>query len=115
MIPLVEDAASEINDLHGLRNRADYQLDSQDVERPVVVLRIVDTAGTVIHTLDAAFTGPRRPQIQAAIGQVASGQWISLNRLTTTPPSPQSSRRRTGCMPPRSAPPAQKNDTAVAP
>jgi uncharacterized protein (UPF0332 family) len=65
----VEDAASEINDLHRLRNRADYQLDTTDVESPAVVTKIVATAGTVIRTLDTAFTGPRRPQLQAAIAK----------------------------------------------
>jgi hypothetical protein len=67
--PAVEDAASELNDLHGLRNRADYQLESQDVERPAVVTKIVATAGAVIRVLDEAFASPRRPQLQAAIAK----------------------------------------------
>ena len=65
--PLIDDAAAELNDLHGLRNRADYQLEAQDVERPAVVTKIVATAGAVIRALDSAFSGPRRPQLQAAI------------------------------------------------
>ena len=65
--PDVIGAASEINDLHRLRNRADYQLDSTDVERAAVVMKVVQTAGTVIRALDVAFTGPRRSQLQAPI------------------------------------------------
>ena len=67
--PEVEDAASEINDLHRQRNQADYQLEVTNVERPAIVIKIVQTAGAVIGDLDTAFTGPRRPQLQAAIAK----------------------------------------------
>jgi len=65
----VADVASELNDLHSYRIRADYQMDRTDVERPVLASDVVNTATELIAAIDAAFGGPRRAQLQAAIAK----------------------------------------------
>jgi hypothetical protein len=60
-------AASSLGDLHTDRNRADYQLDRTDVEQLAHARNAVKKASAVIQVLDAAATGPRRAQLQAAI------------------------------------------------
>ena len=60
---------SELYELHSARIRADYQLDQLDIEQTPIVAQTVTIAGSQIRALDAAFTGPRRPQLQAAIAQ----------------------------------------------
>jgi hypothetical protein len=59
--------ASDLSDLHSLRNRADYQLDRADVDKPATVLAVVESASDLIRTLDNAFAGPQRSQLQASI------------------------------------------------
>jgi uncharacterized protein (UPF0332 family) len=66
--PTITAAADKLNSLHSLRNRADYQMDKRDVEDPRVTQKAVEDARSVIHAI-AAFTGPHRNAIQAAIAQ----------------------------------------------
>lgn len=65
--PAVAAAASDLGDLHSSRNRADYQLDRVDVEKAANASAVVALAADLIRTLDEAFQGPRRQQLQAAI------------------------------------------------
>lgn len=65
--PSVAAAASEMAYLHTQRNRADYHLDRTDLERRTEMLAVVRKAADVIRSLDAAFAGPERPKIHAAI------------------------------------------------
>lgn len=65
--PAIVAVSSELNDLHASRNRADYQLDRTDIERPATVRAIVTQAGELIRVLDVSFSGPQRPQLHAAI------------------------------------------------
>jgi hypothetical protein len=60
-------AASQLGDLHTDRNRADYQLDRTDVERPADARAVIGKAVAVIQALDAAFAGPNRAQLVTAI------------------------------------------------
>jgi hypothetical protein len=59
--------ASELHSLHGLRIRADYQLDQTDVEKVANVRTAVGVASTLIQTLDAGFGGPNLARIETAI------------------------------------------------
>jgi hypothetical protein len=59
--------AAELSILHSKRNRADYQLDKRDVESSSAACDAAGIAGSMIQTLDAAFRGPSRAQIQSAI------------------------------------------------
>lgn len=59
--------ASDLSDLHSQRNRADYQLDKPDVEKPGTAQAAVALAADLIRALDGAFVGPRRLQLQALI------------------------------------------------
>lgn len=59
--------ASDLGDLHASRNRADYQLDKADVEKPANARAVAGMAAASIATLDAAFVGPQRPHLLAAI------------------------------------------------
>lgn len=61
--------ASELSELHGVRNRADYHLDQFDVEHAAFVTQTVALAGEQIRLLDSAMSGPRRPRMQAAIAR----------------------------------------------
>ena len=65
--PAVAAVASDLGDLHSSRNRADYQLDRPDVEKPANARLVVTAAADAIRTLDAAFGGPQRLQIRGAI------------------------------------------------
>lgn len=65
--PAIATVASKLNDLHASRNRADYQLDRTDVEKSVNARAAVMRAEEMIQTLDAAFGGPQRTQLQATI------------------------------------------------
>ncbi|HZL35056.1 MAG TPA: hypothetical protein VFC78_07085 [Tepidisphaeraceae bacterium] len=60
-------AASELNDLHTSRNRADYQLDRLDVESSANARGFVAQAQVAIRALDAAFGGLERAQLQVSI------------------------------------------------
>jgi hypothetical protein len=60
---------SELNNLHSSRNRADYQLERPDVERPANAQAIVALARNLIQTLDMSIRGPERVQLQATIRQ----------------------------------------------
>ena len=62
-------AASEIGLLHTLRNRADYQLDRKDSEKRSDAIRVAETAGDLIRTIDTAFAGPTRAALRAAIAK----------------------------------------------
>jgi hypothetical protein len=59
--------ATELNDLHGARNRADNQLDRRDPENRSNVLGIVAQAGDHIRVLDLAFQGIDRAKLQLTI------------------------------------------------
>lgn len=59
--------ASELNALHSQRIRADYQLDRTDVENKRNAVEIARQAGMMIQSLDDAFRGSRRPELEAAI------------------------------------------------
>src|SRR5579884_2686180 len=50
--PEVAAVASELRNLHSLRNRADYQLDRTDAETALIATSTVATASALIHTLD---------------------------------------------------------------
>ena len=65
--PTVAAVASDLDALHSRRNRADYQLDRADVENRKNVQGAVSQAGVMIRVLAAAFGGPQRAQLQAAI------------------------------------------------
>ncbi|HEY2586749.1 MAG TPA: hypothetical protein VGI81_13380 [Tepidisphaeraceae bacterium] len=67
--PAVTAAADLLNALHSLRNRADYHLDKRDVEESPVTKKAVEDARMVTQAVDAAFTGPQRTAIQAAIAK----------------------------------------------
>ena len=60
--------ATRLNDLHHARNRADYQLDRNDIERVADVRNFVSIAGAQIHVMDVAFSS-RGAQLQAAIAK----------------------------------------------
>lgn len=62
-------AGSDLNDLHSLRNRADYQLDRTDVERPKVALAAVELSWNLIQNMTSAFGGPERVLIEATIAK----------------------------------------------
>jgi hypothetical protein len=63
----VEAAGHALLDLHGFRNRADYQLDRADVEGAANAVAMADLAGQTIHSLDRAFSGPDREAIRQGI------------------------------------------------
>jgi len=65
--PAAMAVATELNDLHGARNRADYQLDRPEPENRANVLGIVTQAGNQIRSLDTSFQGPERARIRLAI------------------------------------------------
>jgi hypothetical protein len=65
--PEVAAASSKLSDLHTERNRADYQLDRLDVERPKDARATVQKAATVIRALDVAFNGPGKARLQVSI------------------------------------------------
>ncbi len=65
--PAVISVATELNDLHGARNRADYQLDRPEPENRSNVLGIVTEAGDAIRVLDASFNGADRANLRSAI------------------------------------------------
>lgn len=67
--PEVQAVASELGDLHSWRNRADYQLGKSDVEEAFNAATLVRIARGSIRSLDAAFSGPERIQLQATISQ----------------------------------------------
>jgi hypothetical protein len=60
-------AASQLGDLHTERNRADYQLDRTDVERPSKAAAVAQQAADMIATMDAVFAGPDQAQLKTAI------------------------------------------------
>ena len=66
--------ASELNKLHTLRNRADYQLGPNDVEKQPNARKIVAMAGSLIVDLDAKFGGTQSGLIRDAIEK-----WRRLN------------------------------------
>ena len=59
--------ATELNGLHGGRNRADYQLDRPEPENRSNVLGIVTLAADAIRVLDASFQGASRANLRSAI------------------------------------------------
>jgi len=59
--------ASELAKLHAWRIRADYELDRADVETAGNADAMAKLAEGLIKSMDASFSGPNRPQIQAAI------------------------------------------------
>ena len=61
--------SAELNELHRVRNRADYQIDRADIEHPGFVTQTVAHAGEQIRALDSVMTGPRRLQLQPAIAR----------------------------------------------
>lgn len=65
----VSEAGLKLKRLHAQCIRADYQLAATDVENAANARAMVDLAGDIIRTLDAAFTGPGRAQLQATIAQ----------------------------------------------
>jgi hypothetical protein len=65
--PDVARVASELGELHSLRNRADYQLDKADAESATNATLAADLAGELIGTLDRVFSGPGRLRVQAEI------------------------------------------------
>lgn len=67
--PDVVGVASEMSELHTARNRADYQMEDLAIELGPAVTQAVALAEKQIRTLDSAFAGPRRPQLQAAIAK----------------------------------------------
>jgi hypothetical protein len=58
---------SQLGDLRGMRNKADYKLALSAVEDVRAAQVVVTTAGKHIRDLDSAFTGPDRERIVAAI------------------------------------------------
>jgi uncharacterized protein (UPF0332 family) len=65
----VSDAGAKISRLHSQRIRADYHLGAADVEIRANANFFVNFAGEIIRTLDAAFSGPHRAQLQSAIAK----------------------------------------------
>ena len=68
-VPEVVLVGSQLNILHSSRNRADYQLERTDVEKPGNAQAIVALARDLIHALDPSFRGTHRTQLQATIRQ----------------------------------------------
>jgi len=62
-------AASQLDDLHSRRNRADYRLDRADAESAINARAAVDIAGQTIETIDRRFSSTQRAQLQATIQQ----------------------------------------------
>lgn len=62
-------AATVLEFLHRVRNRADYQLDKADVETRQAAAGAVADARKAIDAIDTALTGPERASIQAAIAK----------------------------------------------
>ena len=60
-------AGAGIQDMRGMRNRADYDMSRNDVERDVTASSIVADARWYMDALDAAFSGPDRASIIAAM------------------------------------------------
>lgn len=67
--PGVAAVAAGLGQLHSRRNRADYQLDKLDVETSKNAVAAVAQAGAMIASLDKAFAGPQRAQLQSTIKQ----------------------------------------------
>jgi hypothetical protein len=65
--PVLATVASELNDLHTSRNRADYQLGPGDVENPAIARNVAAMAGRLIQYLDGSFGGVNSGSIYAAI------------------------------------------------
>jgi uncharacterized protein (UPF0332 family) len=65
--PAVMAIASQLGDLRGMRNKADYRLTLPSVENVKTAQPLVATAGRHIRALEAAFSGPGRDAIIAAI------------------------------------------------
>src|SRR5687768_2959177 len=66
-VPDVVLAGSQMNNLHSSRNRADYQLERPEVEKPDNAQAIVVLARDLIQALDVSFRGPQRAQLQTTI------------------------------------------------
>ena len=65
--PTLATVASELNDLHTIRNRADYQLGPGDVENLAFARNTAAMAGRLIQYLDTSFGGPDSGAIFATI------------------------------------------------
>lgn len=63
----VRRVGSQVDDLRGRRNKADYRMDATDVEDPKTAVALVAEAGRLITTLEAAFSGPDHAAIVASI------------------------------------------------
>jgi len=70
--PALATVASELNDLHTSRNRADYHLGPGDVENLRIARNVAAMAGRLIQYRDASFGGPNSGSIYAAISKMAS-------------------------------------------
>lgn len=64
---------SQLGDLRAKRNRADYQLNSLDVENPNTVRLLILQATQMIDTMERHFLGNGRSQIREALQQWRRG------------------------------------------
>jgi uncharacterized protein (UPF0332 family) len=60
-------AGSRIEDMRGMRNRADYDMTRKDVERDATAALLVADARRCIDSLDASFSGSSRASIITAM------------------------------------------------
>ena len=65
----IQEAATKLGELHSIRIRADYHLARTDVEAPGIAVGVAAKAAKVIDSIDQAFRGPTRAQLQAAISK----------------------------------------------
>lgn len=63
----IQDASSKLNDLYGMRIKADYRLGDKKPEKPTIVLSWLVQADNIVNTLKKHCTGDKREQIKAAI------------------------------------------------
>jgi uncharacterized protein (UPF0332 family) len=63
----VERVGAQIENMRGLRNKADYQMAQLDVERAATAATVVAGARLCIDTLDACFSGSNRAAIVASM------------------------------------------------
>jgi uncharacterized protein (UPF0332 family) len=63
----VKRAGRQIGEMRSVRNKADYEMDRQDVERDATAATLVAAGRRCIEVLDAAFSGSDRGSIVAAM------------------------------------------------
>ena len=67
--PTLTAQAQRLEFLRRMRNRADYELNQNDVENPTNVRKAIEAGREFIQSVDTVLTGPERASIHATIAK----------------------------------------------